>query len=489
MASRIDIELTSRRDDGTWTWRAAGARQPKGVVDAALVSPKGSVGDQLRAEVEIGIDGMTVVAILPPKTAEEPTRQRIEIIGSGRPVEGVSVSLAGGRRGGSGDRYQGEHRGGDRPGGARRGADRPGGDRRGPGDRSRPGGGTPSGGRGGGSDHGEARGPERSRGPRPDRSDVTGRPPSNRPGQAGVPTTDGRRSRPGPAAGSRPARVESGTGQRLPADRRAPSGGRSESGDRGRRRLQPSTAYRNAALAELRPEELPVAEQLLRGGIPRVRQAIEEQNQRARAEGRDEVSAEPLLAMAETLLPKMNLAIWMDRAASARDAGRETPLRDLRSIVTSASTVTLDDAGRALAETLRQTLHDRVTALHEAWLARIGKALDEGRVLDALAAAGNSPEHGARLPAELAVRLAEQAGAAMTADIGTAAWTALLQAVIDSPVRRTVRPVALPSDADDQLRSMARRAAGLVPELARLLGLPIPPPPGPRRPAPAGRHS
>lgn len=262
-------------------------------------------------------------------------------------------------------------------------------------------------------------------------------------------------------------------------------GGRRPDGDRARRRLQPSTHFRNEALAGLRPEELPVAEQLLRGGIPRVRQAIEEQNARARAEGRDEVSPAPLLAMAEALLPRMNLAAWKDRAASARDAGHDTPLRELRSIVAASSTVILDDEGRELAAMLRQALHDRVTALREAWLARMAKSLDEDRVLDALQTANRPPEHGARLPAELAVRLAERAGAAMTADLDPGDWAALLQAVVESPVRRTVHPAALPTAADQGLLAIARRAAGSVPELARLLGLPIPPPPGPRRTAAA----
>ena len=39
MSRRIDIELTSSRDDGTWTWRAAGAKQPKGTLDADLLYP------------------------------------------------------------------------------------------------------------------------------------------------------------------------------------------------------------------------------------------------------------------------------------------------------------------------------------------------------------------------------------------------------------------------------------------------------------------
>ena len=37
MARRIEIELTSARPDGTWTWRAAGAREPKGVLDGKLL--------------------------------------------------------------------------------------------------------------------------------------------------------------------------------------------------------------------------------------------------------------------------------------------------------------------------------------------------------------------------------------------------------------------------------------------------------------------
>ena len=38
MSRRIDIELTSVREDGTWTWRAAGAKQPRGVVDSSVLS-------------------------------------------------------------------------------------------------------------------------------------------------------------------------------------------------------------------------------------------------------------------------------------------------------------------------------------------------------------------------------------------------------------------------------------------------------------------
>jgi len=246
------------------------------------------------------------------------------------------------------------------------------------------------------------------------------------------------------------------------------------------------STHRNAALAELRPEQLPVAEQLLRGGIPAVRNAIEEQNARARAEGRAEVSPDPLLTLAEELLPRMNLAGWKDRAVAARNAGKDAPLREVRSVVASASTVTLDDEGRELVGTLRDALQTRVTALRDSWLARIVAALDAGRVADALRVSARPPEPAARVPAELAVRLADAAGSAMAPELAEAEWKTLLDAVVDSPVRRTVKPAGLPDPAGEELRTSARRAAGLVPELARLLGLPIPPPPGPRRPTPSG---
>ena len=226
-----------------------------------------------------------------------------------------------------------------------------------------------------------------------------------------------------------------------------------------------------------------MAEQLLRGGIPAVRQAIAEQNARARAEGRGEVSADPLLAMAEQLLPRMNLAAWKDRAVAARNAGKDAPLREVRSVVTAASTVTLDDEGRDLVTTLRDSLQSRVTALREAWLGRMTSALDAGRVADALRVSARPPEPTARVPADLARRLSDAAGSAMAPDAEESQWLSLLAAATESPVRRTVKPAGLPHGAGNELLGEARRAAGLIPELARLLGLPIPPPPGPRRPS------
>ena len=67
MSRRIEIELTSDRADGSWTWRAAGAREPKGTVTASLLPAGAQVGDVYRAEVEQEIEPFTVLAFLPVK--------------------------------------------------------------------------------------------------------------------------------------------------------------------------------------------------------------------------------------------------------------------------------------------------------------------------------------------------------------------------------------------------------------------------------------
>ena len=449
MSHKIEIELTSGSGDGTWTWRAAGAKQPRGTVSGELVPEGTAVGTVLRAEVESTLDGMNVIALLPPKGKETPKPvERIEIIGTPRSGPDVSVVLASKSRGRrrDGDR---DRRDRDRPDRDRRDRDRAGRDRS---DGSR----RPSGGRG-----------------RSESAAASSAPRGDSRARTGGPSEERRRDRP-----ARPGGRE---------------GGRRAGGRDNQSRPQPSTTYRNAALAGMRPEQLPVAEQLLRGGIPAVRQAINEQNERARADGRAEVTPGPLLAMAEELLPTVNLANWKDRASAARSAGKDVALRELRSIVASASTVSLDDEGREFAASLRTSLDQRVTALRDAWVVRMTAALDEGRVADALRISARPPEPAARLSAELAVRLSELAGQAMSAETPAAEWLAVLEVVVESPVRRTVKPAGIPRDADESLLAAARQASGMVPELARLLGIPIPPPPGPRRPVPArsspGRRS
>jgi hypothetical protein len=403
MSRRIDIELTSQTGDGSWTWRAAGARQPKGTVEAALVPPGEVVGAVLRADVEIGLEGIEILSLTAAKPARSPekTEGRIEVKGTPRRAPDVSVILAPGSdkrrrdRDDNGERRDGRS-GGRRPEGEGRRDERP------------------------------ARG-----------GSATRRPGGRRPGDS-----DGR-----PARGERPV---------------APT----------------STVHRNAMLAALRPEQIPVAEQLLRGGLQAVRQAIDTQNASNKAAGKPAVAADALLAMADELLPVVRLADWKDRASVAVTTGKDYRLRELRAVVAASRTVNLDEEGRTLAKALQESLDQRTTALREEWLARITNALNDGRVQQAVEASIRPPEPGTRCPAELAVRLAAAAGEAMTADMAPEEWMRLLDAVVASPVRRTVKPVGIPDD--EVAKQAARNAAGAVPALAKLLGLRIPPPP-PRR--------
>jgi hypothetical protein len=442
MTRRIDIELTSHADE-VWTWRAAGAKLPKGSLADADVPQGAAVGDVLRAEVESGIDGLEIVSLSPKaEKADEKAVERIEVLSTPLRESSVSVSYAPGakrRRDGS-----------DRPG--REGTGRHGVERR-PGRAQGPG-----------------RGEHAVRGEGPGRGEHAGR--GERAGRAE-----------GPGRGERPGRGEGRVRRTGPERAGGEAGGRGEGPrprDRERERKVPvSTTHRNALLATLGPEQLPVAEQLLRGGIPAVRKAIaEHEGAQTGAPG----NAEALLAIAEELLPAVNLASWKDRATAAQSEGSELRLRDLRAVVAASRTVNLDEQGRALAKVLTEMQEHRVAAQRNEWVGRITNAIESGRLIDALHAAQRPPEPATRVPAELAVALAEAVSAAMTAETDPETWLALLEAVVESPVRRTVRPAGIP--ASPAAMEAARRAAGLVPALAKLLGLRIPPPP-PRRTPPA----
>jgi hypothetical protein len=427
VSRRIEIELTSARDDGTWTWRAAGAKQPKGVLDAAILYSGAKVGDVVRADAEFELDGITVTAVLAPKERREDA-DRLTVLGPDRKDPPPITSSLVAKRPGAGPRRD-------------RDRDR---------DRDRP----PR---------------DRDRGPRPQRDregSGTGR--------------DGERS--GRPRADRPARAEGPRRERAPRPERAASDGPPKPKPK---RLSPGSTNRRAVLDSLPPEQRAVAEQLVRGGMPALRQSIATQNQQAKADGHPEINAEPLLAMGEDLLPRLKTAEWMDRAEAAAAIVDEIGLRDLRSVVASAEQAARDDASRLLAGTLRDALTRRLKADEEAWVAEIGSALDDNRVVRALRVSARGPEPGSRVPAELASRLADAASAAMSPDTVADRWVTMIEAVSASPVRRSVKPVGLPADAPASLTDAAKAAAGQIPALASLLGLPMPPPPGAaRKPAP-----
>ena len=248
--------------------------------------------------------------------------------------------------------------------------------------------------------------------------------------------------------------------------------------------------HRSAVLESLSPEQRPIAEQVLRGGIPAVRRAIDDQNTKAKSENLPEIKPEPLLAIAEELLPRLKTAEWRDRAEAALADVDTIGLRDLRSVVSGSDANARDDETRKLAVTLREALDRRLKEERDEWIGSITGALEEHRLVRALRVSTRPPDPSMRLPADLAMRLSGAASEGLSPESAPDRWAALLEAVVASPVRTTVKPVGLPEQPGEALLNAAKQAAGRIPALAQLLGLALPPPPmatkkgGPPRPRP-----
>jgi hypothetical protein len=398
MPRRIDVELTSERADGTWTWRAAGARQPKGDLDGTLLFSGAKVGDVVRAEADFDVDGITIVAVQPPKDKARVEPERIEIIGTVQNVPAVTTTLV----------EKGRRR--ERGGGSRE------------------------------------RGDRRERGGREGR----GRDPRGREGD------------------KRPGRAES-RGDRRPRPERAP---RPEMEAKPKpKRLRPGRAHRQSVLAELPEEHKPIAEQVLRGGIPAVRQAVDKQNDDNKAAGRPEINAAPLVSIAEDLLPRLRTAEWYDRAEAALSDVDELDLRDLRSVVVAADVAAKDDETRKLADQLRDALTRRVESEHAAWLAEIDTLLRDGRVVRALRLSSRPPKAGTPFPSDLGARLSDAGSSALTSDTSSERYSTVIDALAYSPVRQNVKPQGVPEKPSDELRAVVERMATRIPQIAAEFGI------------------
>jgi hypothetical protein len=441
MSRRIEIEITSLQGEVA-TWRAAGAKLPKGVLNVNLVPGGAVVGNVYRADVEQFMEGMEVLSVMAPKSASpvDPRNERLELIPSAKTGPDVVVTYAPKGRGPRRDATR-EGREGSRGGArdARRTSPRSDSETH---DRPRRDG---------------APRPERGASPRPERST------SPRPERTG----------PRERAAGRPERpVRGGARRERPSGPVAPP---------------VTTTHRNALLATLSPEQLPVAEQLLRGGMPAVRTAVAEQNKNATAQGRPTVDPVTIERIAEDLLGRTALAMWKDRAAGAIGAGRELRLRDLRAVVTSAKTVSLDEESRAQLKELQAALTTRLEALRTQWNERLEAAVGSSNVEEALRLVARPPDMSTRVSAEMAVRVVAIVSDALTADQDPTRWQEIVTLAVETSIRRNVKPHGIPEN--DQCHALAVKSAGAIPELAKLLGMKVPPPPPPTRPArrPASR--
>jgi len=425
VSRRIEIELTSQRTDGSWTWRAAGARQPKGELAGNLITFGAGVGDELTVEAEFHMDGIEIIEAFESKK-KRPLPDTLEILGSGRDQPLVTTHLVSGRR----------NRGQDGEGDGSRGRQ----DRRSRGDRRE---------RARRESHREEDRPKAKR-LRPGRAHrqaiIDGLPEDQKP-------TAEKMARDGIASVEQALRDQRKNARDAAKAKNAADTSPAAPGPEGSE--HGPDAPTGPALAESKPSQPAPAQTN---------------------------SSDDFLAAAAKLLVRMRAAEWRDRAAAALAGIDEIDLRDLRSVVVAADSGATDDEARALAEELRAKLTERVDREHAEWLAEVASTLADGRMVRALRLSARPPKAGAPLPQDIVTRLTEAAGAALTSDTPSKRWTTVLGAVAFSPVRRTVAPQGIPENPDKELLAEVAKLSERVPHIAALFGVePTPPPRRARR--------
>ena len=237
------------------------------------------------------------------------------------------------------------------------------------------------------------------------------------------------------------------------------------------KRLRPGRTHRSAVLDELAVEERPIAEQVLRGGVPAVREAIAKQNEQARAENRPEIPSDQLVALAERMLPKLRAAEWLDKADAALADLDELDLRDLRSVVVAADGNTRDEQSRALLVQLQEGLARRVEQEQTNWIDDMTANLDAGRFVRTLRLSSRPPKAGTPLPPELATRLIAAVSAGLTPTVNQDLWAAAVDALAFSPVRNQVEPAGRPEQPSQALLDAVMRYGDRLPKLVEMFGL------------------
>ncbi len=432
------------------------------------------MGSVLKAEVDGGLDGLEVTALVAPRARTEPAG-RLELIGGGAgpPVTTALVSRSDRRnRGDRGfpdddERSKGGRRRGRDQGDGRKGRDRRDRSERGPRRRERDGDGDRRGGEGG-----------KPRRDRDGRSSRGGRDPDS---GRGAERDGGRDRRSNEKRFSKSARPKEGRRSAGAPRPRTPG-------------LRAKRVHRQAALEALPSEQRPLAREVLKGGVPGVRRSIDRMNAKAAEENLPQIKSEPVLALAEQLAPVMKAAEWHDRADAALAGIAKVDLRDIRSVIAAADRAARDDETRALAESLRAGLTQRLEVDHRKWLDELAGTIGEGRTVRALRISSRPVKPGSPLPPDMAERLANMAAADLNPTANQQRWATVVDSVAVSPVRTQVVPEGIPERPSDDLVATIRRLADQVPQIAALFGIePAPatqtrlrPPPPPPKPAADG---
>ena len=225
-----------------------------------------------------------------------------------------------------------------------------------------------------------------------------------------------------------------------------------------------------------------------------MRRSIDRMNTKAARENLPQIKSEPVLALAEQLAPVLKAAEWHDRADAALAGISKIDLRDIRSVIAAADRAARDDETRALAESLRAGLTQRLEVDHRKWLDELAGTIGEGRTVRALRISSRPVKPGSPLPPDMAERLANMAAADLNPTANQQRWATVVDSVAVSPVRTQVVPEGIPEKPSDDLVATIRRLADRVPQIAALFGIePAPaaqprlrPPPPPPKPAEDG---
>jgi hypothetical protein len=413
MPRRIDIELTSASSDGSWTWRAAGALKPKGIVDGSILHDGASVGDVVKVEAEQMLDGMEILSVVKSRDKNE-SRGLMELLPDDKPFEAVIETKA--------KRGRGERSGGNDREGRGRGRGRDGDDR----------GGRPA-------RDADKRGPARDGDKSGSGRDADKRERSERPKKPHFEAPPEVPQRPKP------------------------------------KRLRPGKARTQEVLASVPEEQRPIAELALQG-MGAVRSRVKEENTKLKADGKPEMPESSVTKMAEDMLPKLRVADWLDRAEAAQRQMQHLDLRDLRSVVAASADpmVARDESTRVIADELKASLVTKQSEEMANWLEDVDAALTVGRVIRALRLSSQPPKAGVMFPPQLAKRLGEAATNSLLPEDSGDRWSAVLEAAAFSPVRALVTPTVAPTTIDDELKKTTLRLGPLLPQIAALLGIEIP---------------
>ncbi len=347
---KIQIELTSRQGDN-WTWRKAGAKQPKGEIAESMLPSGSNLGDEIWVEIASNIDGIYVESVLPsPKTDQQGKNvQTLELLGAKKKSKSVNVNYR----------------------------------------------------------NNSSRRKKRKRQKPPE---IT------------------------PKEESKVAKRELGS------------------------KLSPEHTHRKKWLSSLAKEHSPVAEQLIKGGMPAVRSGVEADSKAGKGK--------ELIKLAEQLLPDFRLAEWRDRADAAIENIDKVRLADLRAVLAAADGISRHSDIEATVKELRQKLQERLEKEHLEWLADINTLVEEDRIVRALNLSSHPPKAGMPLPEDLAAKLTSGVNSALTSDTPNKRWEIFLSALSKSPIAQRVEPAGLPKNPSPELNGLLEKAREYIPKIS-----------------------